>query len=176
MAFFATTEYRNKKYLPYKKEGEGMIYIYTHVPAFKETEERLSAVGLQPFSRPGCQAGMVYKMLIDEVFNDKAKQIVFKHDPAISDLIYNYCNCSKKLFSDEILENKVTAIRESHAYSGQALTNTMNEYYSNVCMKTKQGYLNTLGITIQKTPSVTFTDKELCDFEKFWGKEREMIP
>lgn len=172
-AFFATTEYKNKEYLPYKKEGEGVMYIYTHVPAFNETEERLSAVGLQPFSRPGCQAGLVYKMQKEEDFNEKAKRIVFKHDPAISDLIYNYCNRSKKLFPDEILEDKVTAIRESHTCSLQALTNTVNEYYQDTTEKTIQSYLNTLGITIQDAPPVTFTDKELSDFEKRWEKEKE---
>lgn len=171
-AFFATTEYKNMEYLPYKKEGEGVIYIYTHMPAFKETEERLSAVGLQPFSRPGCQAGMVYKMLKNEDFNEKAKRIVFKHEPAISDLIYNYCNRSKKLFPDEILEGKVSAIRESHTYSQQALTNTVNEYYQNVTKDTVMGYLNTLHFTVCDAQPVSFTDDELNAFFERWEKEK----
>lgn len=172
-AFFATTEYKNKEYLPYKKEGEGVMYIYTHVPAFNETEERLSAVGLQPFSRPGCQAGLVYKMQKEEDFNDKAQRIVFKHDPAISDLIYNYCNRSKKLFPDEILEDKVTAIRESHTYSQQALTNTVNEYYQNVENETIMGYLNTLHLTVCDAQPVSFTEDELQDFFDCWEKEKD---
>jgi len=172
-AFFATTEYKNKAYLPYKKEGEGVMYIYTYMPAFNGAEERLSAVGLQPFSRPGCQAGLVYKMLKDEDFNEKAKRIVFKHDPAISDLIYNYCNRSKKLFPDEILEDKVTAIRESHTYSQQALTNTVYEFYQNVAKETIMGYLNTLHLTVCNAQPVSFTEDELKDFSERWEKEKD---
>ena len=67
----------------------------------------------------------------------------------------------------------MTAIRESHTCSLQALTNTVNEYYQDTTEKTIQSYLNTLGITIQDAPPVTFTDKELSDFEKRWEKEKE---
>lgn len=172
-AFFATTEYKNKEYLPYKKEGEGVMYIYTYMPTFNDAEERLSAVGLQPFSRPGCQAGLVYKMLKDEDFNDKAQRIVFKHDPAISDLIYNYCNRSKKLFPAEILEEKVDAIRGSHTCSQQALTNTVNEYYQDVTKETVMGYLNTLHLTVCDAQPVTFTDDELKAFFERWEKEKD---
>ncbi len=76
----------------------------------------------------------------DEDFNDKAKRIFFKHDAAISELIYNYCNRSKKLFPDEILEGKVNEIKASKVYSRQALNNTIKEYYQDITDEALRGY------------------------------------
>lgn len=172
-AFFASTEYRNGEYLPYKGEDEGVVYIYQHVPALNEALDRLSAVGLQPFSRPGCQAGLVYRMLKDEGFNKKAKRVVFKHNPAIAELIFNYCNRSKKLFPEEILEQKVSEIRASKVYSSWALTLTLGTYYKDEKESVIQGYIDKLGITFQSAPPVLFTEKEMKDFIEKWNKEKK---
>jgi hypothetical protein len=137
------------------------------------SKDRLSAVGLQPFSRPGCQAGMVYKMMPDEDFNDKAQRIFFKHDPAISELIYNYCNRSKKLFPEEILENKVKEIKSSRSYSMFAFTNTISEYYQDVSDDVIEGYTRELNICTQSAPPVEFTQEELTAFLERWNKEKE---
>lgn len=172
-AFFASTEYRNGEYLPYKGEDEGVVYIYQHVPALNEALDRLSAVGLQPFSRPGCQAGLVYRMLKDKDFNKKAKRVVFKHNPAIAELIFNYCNRSKKLFPEEILEQKVSEIRASKVYSSWALTLTLGTYYKDEKESVIQGYIDKLGITFQSAPPVMFTEKEMKDFIEKWNKEKK---
>jgi len=172
-AFFAATEYKNGEYHPYKKEGEGVVYIYRYVPALDEASERLNAVGLQPFMRPGCQAGLVYKMMPGEDFNKIAQRRVFKHDPAVSELIYNYCHRSKNLFPDEILEVKVNAIRKSHCYSQKALTNTINDYYHGSTQEEISSYLTDLGITIQEAPVLAFTEEELKLFAERWNQEKE---
>ena len=171
-AFFASTVYENGEYLPYKGEGEGVIYVFQHQFAGDETLDRLSAVGLQPFSRPGCQAGLVYRMLEDEDFNNVARRIVFKHNPAIAELIFNYCNRSKKLFPDEILEQKVKDIRASGVYSRWALSLTLGTYYKDTDPKVIQDYIDKLGITFQSAPPVMFTQKEMEDFLARWNKEK----
>lgn len=171
-AFFASTVYENGEYLPYKGEGEGVIYVFQNQFAVDEASDRLSAVGLQPFSRPGCQAGLVYRMLEDEDFNNVAQRVVFKHNPAIAELIFNYCNRSKKLFPDEILEQKVKDIRASGVYSRWALTLTLGAYYKDADPKVIQDYIDKLGITFQSAPPVLFTQKEMEDFLVRWNKEK----
>lgn len=172
-AFFASTEYKDGEYLIWKKGGEGVIYIYRDRPAMIEAMNRLSAVGLQPFSRPGCQSGLVYRMLPDEDFNNKAERVVFKHDPEIAEFVYNYCNRSKKLFPDEILEEKVAAIKAAKTCSQLALTNVMKEYYQNRNEAEILGWLNELGITITEDSPVRFTDEEIKCCEERWSKEKE---
>ena len=172
-AFFASTEYKDGEYLVWKKGGEGVIYIYRDRLAMNEAMNRLSAVGLQPFSRPGCQSGLVYRMLPDEDFNNKAERIVFKHDPEIAEFVYNYCNRSKKLFPDEILEEKVAAIKAAKTCSQLALTNVVKEYYQDRKEAEILGWLNELGITITENSPVRFTDEEIKRCEERWSKEKE---
>lgn len=171
-AFFAATEYKNGEYKPCRSDGVGVVYIYTELPEEDPKKNRLSAVGLQPFSRPGCQAGMVYKMLPEEDFNDKAKRYFFRHDAAISELIYNYCNRSKKLFPDEVLEEKVNAIRASKKYSRHAFEKTVNTYYKDKSEEDIEKYIDELGIEIIDDVTVTFTESELSCFEEKWKKEQ----
>lgn len=172
-AFFASTEYVDGKYVPYKKDGEGAVYVYNYMPADNAALNRMNAVGLQPFSRPGCQAGLVCRMNEDEDFNDMARRIIFKQDPDISNFIYSYCNRSKKLFPDEILEEKVAAIKESKSYSRKAYINTIGEYYQNCSEDEIMGYLKALKIDLMDTPSVTFSENELNAFDERWNKEMD---
>lgn len=170
-AFFAATKYKNGEYLPFKDDGIGVIYVYTDSPT--RGLPKLSAVGLQPFSRPGCQFGLVYKMQKDEDFNDRARRIFFKHDPAISELIFNYCNRSKKLFPNEMLETKVKDIKASKLYSHQAFANTIKEYYQSCSEEQIQKYIEELHITIQNDAPIVFTESELKTFDERWEKEEE---
>lgn len=172
-AFFASTEYKDGEYLIWKNGGEGVIYIYRDRPAMIEAMNRLSAVGLQPFSRPGCQAGLVYRMLPDEDFNKKAERIVFKHDPEIAEFIYNYCNRSKKLFPEEILEEKVKAIKAAKTCSQLALNNVVKEYFQDRSEMEIWGWLNELGMSVEEKSPVKFTDEELKACEERWNKEKE---
>ena len=172
-AFFASTEYKDGEYIAWKKGGEGVIYIYRDRPAMIEAMNRLSAVGLQPFSRPGCQAGLVYRMLPDEDFNNKAERIVFKQDHEIAEFVYNYCNRSKKLFPDEILEEKVAAIKAARTCSQLALANVVKEYYQDRNEAEILGWLNELGITITEASPVKFSDEEIQCCEERWCKEKE---
>ena len=148
------------------------MYIYNYSCAFDENQDRLSAVGLQPFSRPGCQAGLVYRMEETEDFNNVAKRVAFKHNPAIAELIFNYCNRSKKLFPEEILEQKVKEIRASRVYSCWALSLTLSTYYKEEKEEVIQGYIDKLGISFQSAAPVMFTEQEMRDFLNKWEREK----
>lgn len=174
-AFFASTLYSGGEYLPYEGDGEGVMYVYRHSPVPDESEDRLCAVGLQPFSRPGRQAAVVLRMEPDEDFNDMAHTIFFRHDPAISHLIFNYCNRSKKLFPNEILERKVNEIRASKVYSRWAYTMAIREYYNDVPAEVLNGYVQELGISFQSAPPVNFTKEEHLDFVQKWEKEKNHL-
>ena len=174
-AFFASTKYNNGKYSPFTGEGEGVIYVYNHMPSFSCKEERLSAVGQQPFSRPGLQAGLVYQMLPGEDFNRKAQRIVFKQDPKISELIFNYSNRSKRLFPLEILEGKVKSIRQSKVHSRQALEMTKERYYKDISNEIILDYLKDKAVVIQDAYPVIFTDEEKKACLERWEKEKDNI-
>ena len=173
-AFFASTTYRDGKYEPVKDDGIGVMYIYEHF-ALDEASDRVSAVGLQPFSRPGRQAGLVYRMEPGEDFNDKAHKMFFRHDPAISELVFNYCNRSKRLFPDEILEEKVKLIKSRKIHSAVALYKTLNWFYPDTPGEVIDGYLANLEITIQTLPPVEFTPCEYQDFSSYWHTNRSEI-
>ena len=174
-AFFASTKCVDGKYIPFTEEGEGVIYVYNHLPSFSYNNERLSAVGQQPFSRPGLQAGLVYSMLPGEDFNSKARRIVFKHDPKISELIFNYCNRSKRLFPQEILEGKVDDIRQSKVHSRQALEMTRKRYYKGVPKEVILGYLKERAVEIQDACPVIFTAEEKKEYLERWEAEKDDI-
>lgn len=172
-AFFASTKYENGEYEPYTDNGEGVMYVYNHMHLGDQKTDPLSAVGMQPFSRPGCQAGLVYRMGPDEDFNEIAsRKFVFKHDPDISELIFNYCNRSKKLFPKEILEDKVKQIREGRTHSRWAYTLTLAAYYPNTPAAKIEQYLKEAGITLKSAPPVMFTQEEYEDFNEMWNRTK----
>lgn len=112
-------------------------------------------------------------MMPGEDFNDRAQRIVFKHDPDIAELVFNYCNRSRKLFPEEVLEGKVDAIKSSRVHSRLALSNTITEYYQDVPQDVIDGYVEELRITFQSESAVTFTEEEYEAFDKRWDKEKE---
>ena len=173
-AFFASTRYKDGKYMPVTEDGIGVMYVYNHI-AFDEASDRLSAVGLQPFSRPGRQAGLVCKMRPDEDFNYMAHRVFFRHDPSISEFVFNYCNRSKRLFPEEILEDKVIQIKKSKTYSRYALNLAVERYYPDADKETIKGYLDKLCIDIQSAPPVSFTQEELTAFNNRWRKNKDSI-
>ena len=102
-AFFATTTYRNGKYYPVepKEPQYGVFYMYSDIPLWEKDmySKHMRVVGLQPFSRPGEQAGFVLRLGKKDDFRKKAlKKIKFRQDKDISWLIFNYTNRANKLF------------------------------------------------------------------------------
>ena len=175
-AFFACTKCKNDVYTPIKDtDSYGCFYEFEEPIGdilFKDpSSRRLHAVGLQPFSRPGEQAGYVIRMEKDQNFNRlHVRKIKFRHDPAVSELIFNYANRAQKLFPYELLQDKVKVIKENVVFSQAAYQMATERYFSKQPEEVIQQWKKEANIQIQTDPLVCFSPKECSDFEKEWPK------
>lgn len=171
-AFFACT-FRDKDgvFHPVTDESQyGMFNIYfSSGMTFPFNDSELSTIGLQPFSRPGEQAGYVVTMHEGEDFYDKcAIRIKFKHDARVSELVFNYTNRANKLFPQDVLEEKVEAIKATTTFSHAAYALCKELYYEQVDDGVLNGYLAEQGKDICSQKPVCFTEAEKQDFYQKW--------
>ena len=171
-AFFACT-FRDKDgvFHPVTDESQyGMFNIYfSSSMTFPFNNPELSTIGLQPFSRPGEQAGYVVTMHEGEDFYDKcAIRIKFKHDARVSELVFNYTNRANKLFPQDVLEEKVEAIKATTTFSHAAYALCKELYYEQVDDGVLNGYLAEQGKDICSQKPVCFTEAEKQDFYQKW--------
>ncbi len=114
--FFACCEYDSKTHgykpvLDSKKHG--VIYYYSlDMPNIFQYQlndylTKLSTIGLQVFPRSGNQHGFLLQMPKGVNFNNlhKVRCKYFKHDPVVSQRVYDEFGGGKKLFPVDILEN-----------------------------------------------------------------------
>lgn len=175
-AFFACTKYdaRTETYSVYDGPSEfGVFYIDCTPPdsmmsPFKK--ERLRAVGLQPFSRPGEQGGYVYRLDEGMNFNTICEPIFFRHDRQISELIFNYSNRQEKLFPYDLLQDKARIIREGKAFTKQAFLLARERYYKEQDEQIVMGWLQEKQIELVDDPVVIYTDQERTDFMDYWHR------
>lgn len=177
-AFFASTECLDEKYVPITFHNEpGVFYHYVDNPGLYNWS-KLHAVGLQPFSRPGEQAGFVIEMKPAENFNDIACQtIYFKHDQEIAEFIFNYTNRSAKLFPYNILEGKAAKIKSLKQFSRDAFEAACNEFYPNTNRATCEKYVKDCGMEIVDLPVVEFSEEEKSECIRQWqngGKQKTL--
>ena len=179
-AFFACTKFVNGDYEPIlDTDSYGVFYEYEFpvrdmFPGKKAIQRKLRAVGLQPFSRPGEQAGFVLQMTEEEDFNKLCpKQVKFRHDPEVSKLIFNYANRSKKLFPYELLQDKAKAIKETTSFSRAAYNYTLARYFSTIHRDIIASWKLAENIEILDKPIIEFTDQEKEDFLKEWPKKEK---
>ncbi len=175
-AFFATTTYRYGKYYPIEPDEPtyGVIYMYVDNP-FGENDmysKHMRVVGLQPFSRPGEQAGFVLRLGKNEDFRKKAWQkIKFRQDKDMSWLIFNYTNRADKLFPKSILEKKADAIINSQFYSVKAFELCKARYFPEVDNQVLLGYVKKLRLKLKDFPPVRFSDSEKKQVLKEWDEK-----
>lgn len=170
-AFFASTVCDDKGvYSPIAEDDgrKGVFYLFRDTP-LPGSEMKLRAVGLQPFSRPGEQAGFVINMSEGENFNDMVKhKILFRHDPEIARFIFNFTNRSAKLFPSNILEDKANAIKSSDKFSRMAFDAACEEFYPHTDKSVCLQYMTDCGKEIVEDPIVIFTEEEKRDCLKEW--------
>ncbi len=194
-AFFAVADYDvdTDKYRPVTDNTrEGVFYIYNELPDVTNLKammgeddpdftrkQRFRAVGLQPFSRPGEQAGFVLKMGEDENLNNKCQKIAFRHDAEASQFIFNYVNRGDKLFPYDILQDKAGKIKDKHTktFSSRAYQIAKQEFYSNVPDGVLHEFLKLGGVALSPKPLVRFTEKDKKAFYTEWqhGGEEKFI-
>lgn len=172
-AFFATTDCKDDIYKPIvdNREEKGVLYRYSIPPMemFPSKEPQLRAVGLQPFSRPGEQCGMVYPMTENEDFEEVATSIeTFRHDRTVSEFIFNYTNRSRKLFPDSPMQDHATIICNSTVFSYKAFHAVKEEFYADYPEEQLLNYLSECGITLANNVDFGFTEEEKDACIKYW--------
>lgn len=186
-AFFAATEYHweTDSYTAItdtKKYEYGVFYHYfdpsVHMPGDKR-EPALRAVGMQPFGRPGNQAGYVLKMKPMENMNRMAgfEKIKFRHVAEINKLIFNYSNCSRNFFPEELFQKKLLALRnEEHRFSRAALEMAKEQYFKDYTDTQIKKMMAVKGITLVDRPLFLFSEREKKQALKYWKEhEREYL-
>lgn len=186
-AFFAATKYDWKTdtytaITDIKKYEYGVFYHYfdptVPLPGDKK-EPDLRAVGMQPFGRPGNQAGYVLKMKPNENMNRMAgfEKIKFRHVAEINKLIYNYSNCSRNFFPEELFQKKLLALRnEENRFSKVALEMAKEKYLKGYTDAQVDKFLDSKNIQLQDKPLYLFSEQEKKHAIAYWTKhEREYL-
>lgn len=172
-AFFACTKYNEDGTYSINDEegGDGCFYHYIEKNEFSEMPQKLRAVGLQPFSRPGEQAGYVLPMSTDENLNDMVELAIhFKHNRKVSEFVFNYTNRSKKLFPKSILDDKAMIIKKSNVFSQQAYEMAKKDFYPDESDDILMGYLKDEKKSLCEAPIVVFSAQEIKNFYDEWKK------
>lgn len=186
-AFFAATEYHweTDTYTAIKdtkKHEYGVFYHYydPSVPLPGDNREpSLRAVGMQPFGRPGNQAGYVLKMKPHQNMNRMAgfEKIKFRHVAEINKLIFNYSNCSRNFFPEELFQKKLLALRnEEHRFSKVALEMAKEQYLKDYTDTWIEEIMAVKNITLVDRPLYLFSEREKKQALKYWKEhEREHL-
>ena len=186
-AFFAATEYHweTDTYTAItdtKKHEYGVFYHYydPSVPLpGNNREPALRAVGMQPFGRPGNQAGYVLKMKPHQNMNRMAgfEKIKFRHVAEINKLIFNYSNCSRNFFPEELFRKKLLALRnEEHGFFCFLLEMAKEQYFKDYTDTQIEEMIAFKGITFVDRPLYLFSEREKKQALKYWKEhEREHL-
>ena len=133
-AFFAACAKVNGRYVPLESKGYGVIYSYTILPSpwggGVDPNRKFTAIGLQPFPRPGEQKAYALKLEVNEDLNHQhgVKKNFFRHNYQAAEVIYNRMNQGKVLFPIDALEKKATKIRKSRKLSHAAFRRACANY------------------------------------------------
>lgn len=180
-AFFACTKYNESDdtyFVNDEEGGEGCFYRYVDSVHYGGMPSKFRSVGLQPFSRPGEQAGYVLPMTEDQNLNNLvAEEIHFQHNRKVSEFIFNYTNRSNKLFPKSILDAKAMTIKSSDVFSHKAYEIAKEEFYPEVSDSILMEYLKEESKSLCDDPVVSFTSQEIENFHKEWacGGERDFF-
>ena len=108
--FFAVSDYRFDEYTPHTDTSSlGVIYYYeiAEPGAFSpQKQQYLSTIGKQPFMRSGNQHGFLLNMEKGANFNEfsQVHKVYFRHDPSISQQIFEESRNGEKYFPSDILQ------------------------------------------------------------------------
>lgn len=134
---------------------------------------------MQPFGRPGNQAGYVLKMKPNENMNRMAgfEKIKFRHVADINKLIYNYSNCSRNFFPEELFQKKLLALRnEENKFSKVALEMAKEKYLKGYSDAQVEKFMDSKNIQLQDEPLYLFSEQEKKQAVAYWKKhEREFL-
>lgn len=108
--FFAITDYSFDEYTPHTDTSSlGVMYYYeiAEPGAFSpQKQQYLSTIGKQPLMRSGNQHGFLLNMEKGANFNEfsQVHKVYFRHDPSISQQIFEESRNGEKYFPSDILQ------------------------------------------------------------------------
>jgi len=176
--FFATCIYdrNNDCYHPQKEDKKYVGYIYAYFILLQQLgnletlfSEKLKAIGLQPFKRPGVQKGFSLQQDKDQDLN--AYIYSFFYTKEDSEYFYNKYNQGKALWVHDEIADKTKLIRDAKIYSFDALqltakrwrTKGKNSFYYQSHLKK----IDYKGLSIKELPW-SMKDEELKKINKDW--------
>lgn len=181
--FFATNKFsrtKDSEYEPYTKEGVGVLYYYElRMPyAFQDHGNyHLSSIGKQVFSRSGAQFGFLFRMSKDLDFNDLAEthKVYFKHDPRISEQIYDQSAGGTKYWRTDALSRTWTdKLKSERKVSVEAVKKNL-ERNSGETIETITAQLAKYNIKVVDNYKPSFSKEELHryyqDIANGWWKD-----
>jgi hypothetical protein len=185
-AFFAATDYDKETdtYHPITdKHRYGIMYHYGDSAAIGFEKTYLRAVGLQPFPRPGEQAGFVLELAKDENLNrlKSCEKIKFRHDARVSELIFNYTNRGNSLFPKDILDDKALVIKNNDknnkdgvvSFSYDAYNMAKEIFYPDTEETILSDYMKKQKIILSHDRVVAFTEEEKEQCYKNWKQTKD---
>lgn len=111
---------------------------------------RLSAIGLQPFERPGAQKGFSYKLNMGEEL--KSLVYSFSYTQEDSENIYRKFSQGRTLWQDDSIAKSARNINESKQFSYNAFNACVKQYGDKKKINSYKEYLRSQGYSLCKSP------------------------
>ena len=105
------------------------------------------------------------------------EKIKFRHIAEINKLIFNYSNCSRNFFPEELFLKKLLALRnEEHRFSKVALEMAKEQYFKDYSDTWIEEMMAVKNITLVDRPLYLFSEREKKQALKYWKEhEREYL-
>jgi hypothetical protein len=181
--FFALCSYNKALncYEPNLHDGSHAAILYVIAPFYyidfeKQSflDDKISVIGMQPFKRPGVQKGFAFHFNQGDNFN--AFRYTFDYTKDDSKCIYDKFEQGKKLWVQDLLEEKTRIIASQTAFSVYTFNQTCVNYSVHGLLKSKfKKSLLDAGIQISTHIAIpTFSIAERCAIVDEWNNDQHI--
>lgn len=176
-AFFACCAYDKMagEFRPITRPGPpGIIYRYDPVCYMDLETSSPFVVGLQPLRRPGEQYAWCVRL--PHRISLHSQRVVsafsFVHDPQVSWKIFQDFEGGAKLFPDDPVSTKASAIASTSNFSHDAFSLAMARYGQHMKERSTLNDLARHGIQITRNQEISFTQAEIEGAAAEWNERR----
>lgn len=176
-AFFACCHYDRGAggFRPITQPGPpGIIYRYNAILDMELDKPRPLVVGLQPLRRPAEQ--YAWGVRLPHRISLNSQRVVsafsFVHDPQVSWKIFQDFEGGAKLFPDDVVAVKTSAIASTSNFSREAFSLAMTKYGQHMKERSTLNDLARHGIQITTTREISFTQTEIAGAAVEWNNRR----
>lgn len=179
--FFAMCKYNfdDDCYEPIETDGNHQAVLYINVPVLNISSDnnyifgdKISILGLQPFSRPGVQKGFAYNFDSNKKFN--AFKYTFSYTKKDSEEYFKIFSNGDKLWVKDILADKVKLLFDKTEFSVETFNRAWDLFPNKNISKTKtKKKLAELNVSFSThNNSISWSEKEIKDIVQKWNKEQ----